>query len=55
MSHILITAGPTRAYLDDVRYLTNASSGRMACALAEAALANDDVFVFESRSVMRSK
>ena len=39
MSHILITAGPTRAYLDDVRYLTNASSGRMACALAEAALA----------------
>ena len=39
MSHILITAGPTRAYIDDVRYLTNASSGRMACALAEAALA----------------
>jgi len=39
MAHILLTAGPTRAYIDDVRYLTNASSGRMARALAEAALA----------------
>jgi len=36
---ILLTAGPTRAYLDDVRFLTNASSGRMAASLAEAALA----------------
>ena len=40
MAHILITAGPTRAYLDDVRYLTNASSGRMAAALARAAVAD---------------
>ena len=39
MARILLTAGPTRAYLDDVRYLTNASSGRMAAALATAALA----------------
>jgi phosphopantothenoylcysteine decarboxylase/phosphopantothenate--cysteine ligase len=39
MATILLTAGPTRAYLDDVRYLTNASSGRMARALAAAALA----------------
>jgi len=39
MAHILLTAGPTRAHVDDVRYLTNASSGRMAKALAEAALA----------------
>jgi len=38
MARILLTAGPTRAYLDDVRYLTNASSGRMAAALATAAL-----------------
>jgi phosphopantothenoylcysteine decarboxylase/phosphopantothenate--cysteine ligase len=37
--HILITSGPTRQYLDAVRYLTNASSGRMGKALAEAALA----------------
>jgi phosphopantothenoylcysteine decarboxylase/phosphopantothenate--cysteine ligase len=34
---VLITAGPTREYLDDVRYLSNASSGRMGYALAEAA------------------
>lgn len=39
MSHLLITSGPTRQYLDPVRYLTNASSGRMGKALAEAALA----------------
>lgn len=39
MAKILLTAGPTRAYLDDVRYLTNASSGRMAAAIAQAALA----------------
>jgi phosphopantothenoylcysteine decarboxylase/phosphopantothenate--cysteine ligase len=38
MSHILITSGPTRQYLDPVRYLTNASSGRMGAALAEAAI-----------------
>jgi len=37
--HLLITSGPTRQYLDAVRYLTNASSGRMGKALAEAALA----------------
>jgi phosphopantothenoylcysteine decarboxylase / phosphopantothenate---cysteine ligase len=39
MSRILITSGPTRQYLDPVRYLTNASSGRMGSALAAAALA----------------
>jgi phosphopantothenoylcysteine decarboxylase/phosphopantothenate--cysteine ligase len=39
MSRILITSGPTRQYIDPVRYLTNASSGRMGKALAEAALA----------------
>ena len=39
MAHILITAGPPRAYIDDVRFLTNASSGRMAAALASAAIA----------------
>lgn len=35
---VLVTAGPTREYLDDVRYLSNASSGRMGFAVAEAAL-----------------
>jgi phosphopantothenoylcysteine decarboxylase/phosphopantothenate--cysteine ligase len=39
MAKILLTAGPTRAYIDEVRFLTNASSGRMALALAQAALA----------------
>ncbi|MCG3130733.1 MAG: Coenzyme A biosynthesis bifunctional protein CoaBC [Phycisphaerae bacterium] len=36
---ILITAGPTREHLDPVRYLSNASTGRMGVALAEAAIA----------------
>jgi phosphopantothenoylcysteine decarboxylase/phosphopantothenate--cysteine ligase len=36
MSRILLTSGPTRQYLDPVRYLTNASSGRMGAALAQA-------------------
>lgn len=39
MARILITSGPTRQYLDPVRYLSNASSGRMGYALAAAALA----------------
>ena len=38
MCRILLTSGPTRQYLDPVRYLTNGSSGRMGKALAEAAL-----------------
>src|SRR5437870_3113417 len=43
---ILITAGPTREYLDDVRYLSNASSGRMGYALANACrLAGHDVLL----------
>lgn len=36
MSRILITSGPTRQYVDPVRYLTNASSGQMGAALATA-------------------
>jgi phosphopantothenoylcysteine decarboxylase / phosphopantothenate---cysteine ligase len=35
---ILITAGPTREYIDDVRFLSNASSGRMGYSLAAAAI-----------------
>ncbi len=35
---VLVTAGPTREYLDDVRYLTNASSGRMGYAIVKAAV-----------------
>jgi phosphopantothenoylcysteine decarboxylase/phosphopantothenate--cysteine ligase len=35
---ILVTAGPTREYLDPVRFLSNRSSGKMGYALARAAL-----------------
>ena len=35
---ILITAGPTREYVDDVRFLSHASSGRMGYSLASAAV-----------------
>jgi phosphopantothenoylcysteine decarboxylase/phosphopantothenate--cysteine ligase len=38
MAHIVITSGPTRQYLDPVRYLTNSSSGKMGACLAESAL-----------------
>lgn len=38
MARILITSGPTRQYLDPVRYLSNASSGQMGSCLAQAAL-----------------
>lgn len=36
--HILITAGGTREYIDPVRFISNASSGRMGYALARAGL-----------------
>jgi phosphopantothenoylcysteine decarboxylase/phosphopantothenate--cysteine ligase len=35
--HVLITAGPTREYLDPIRYITNRSSGKMGYALARIA------------------
>ena len=35
---VLILSGPTREYIDPVRYLSNASSGRQGAALARAAL-----------------
>ncbi len=51
---ILITAGPTREYLDDVRFLSNASSGKMGYALAEAALAAGHEVVLVSGPVSLS-
>lgn len=36
---VLITAGPTREYLDPVRFLSNPSSGKMGFALGRACLA----------------
>lgn len=38
MLHVLITAGGTREYIDPVRFISNASSGRMGYALARAAV-----------------
>jgi phosphopantothenoylcysteine decarboxylase/phosphopantothenate--cysteine ligase len=35
----LITAGPTREFLDPIRYISNRSSGKMGYAIAKAALA----------------
>lgn len=35
---VLITAGPTREYLDGFRYISNPSSGKMGVAIAEAAM-----------------
>lgn len=37
--HCLISAGPTREWLDPVRFISNPSSGKMGYALANAALA----------------
>jgi len=36
---IIITAGPTREYIDSVRFISNASSGMMGCAVAAVAAA----------------
>lgn len=38
MARILLTSGPTRQYIDPVRFISNASSGQMGAALADAAL-----------------
>jgi len=35
--HIIITAGPTRQYIDTIRFITNKSSGKMGYALAKIA------------------
>lgn len=40
---ILITSGPTREYLDQVRYISNGSSGKMGAALAAAVIKNGAV------------
>lgn len=37
--HILVTAGPTREFIDPVRFLSNPSTGRMGFAVARAAQA----------------
>lgn len=39
MSRFLISAGPTREFIDPVRFLSNRSTGKMGFAVAEAAIA----------------
>lgn len=39
---VLVTAGPTREYIDPVRYISNESTGKMGFALAAAAAARGD-------------
>ncbi|MGI9516570.1 MAG: phosphopantothenoylcysteine decarboxylase [Pirellulaceae bacterium] len=46
MAKILITSGPTRQYLDPVRFISNASSGEMGRCIAQAAVdAGHDVTI----------
>lgn len=52
MARILITSGPTRQYLDPVRFLSNASSGRMGCELVNAALASGHEVVLVTGPVL---
>jgi phosphopantothenoylcysteine decarboxylase/phosphopantothenate--cysteine ligase len=50
---VLVTAGPTREYLDPVRVLSNPSSGRMGHALAEAAFARGaDVLLIDGPNAL---
>ena len=51
---VIITAGGTREYIDDVRYISNASSGKMGYALAEEAYsrgAAEVILVSSARSM----
>ncbi|MBV1857095.1 MAG: bifunctional phosphopantothenoylcysteine decarboxylase/phosphopantothenate--cysteine ligase CoaBC, partial [Nannocystaceae bacterium] len=50
---VLVSAGPTRAYLDPVRFLSNASTGAMGFALAEVAAARGADVVLVSGPVQR--
>ncbi len=46
--NLLVTAGPTREFVDDVRYLSNLSSGRMGYAVAAAGAAAGHAVVLVS-------
>jgi phosphopantothenoylcysteine decarboxylase / phosphopantothenate---cysteine ligase len=48
---LLVTAGPTRAYLDPVRFISNASTGSMGFAIAEAGAARGAEVVLVSGPV----
>ncbi len=51
---ILVTAGPTREYLDPVRFFSNRSSGKMGYAIARAALRRGaDVTLISGHSLLQ--
>ncbi len=51
---VIVTAGPTREYIDPVRFLSNRSSGKMGYALARAALRRGaEVTLISGPSVLR--
>lgn len=50
---VLVSAGPTRAYLDPVRFFSNASTGAMGFAIAAAAAARGAEVVLVSGPVQR--
>lgn len=50
---VLVSAGPTRAYLDPVRFFSNASTGAMGFALAEVAASRGADVVLVSGPVQR--
>jgi len=53
--HFIITAGGTREYIDPVRFISNASSGKMGFALARAALkAGHKVTLISARTAQRA-
>ena len=55
MKKILITAGPTNEYIDEVMKITNMSTGRLGIELTKNYLNNgDEVTLIATRSVFRS-
>ena len=44
--HIMITSGPTRGYIDAVRYLSNKSTGKLGATIATEALKRDASVTF---------
>jgi phosphopantothenoylcysteine decarboxylase / phosphopantothenate---cysteine ligase len=53
---ILVTAGGTHEYIDDVRYIANKSSGKMGIAIAEAAyMQGADVLLIRSATAVKPR
>src|SRR3989337_2547573 len=44
--HIMITSGPTRGYIDAVRYISNKSTGKLGATIATEALKRDASVTF---------